>query len=156
MSKKEDGSSCCASNNKCHSIWPCFICNAMQTYVHWLLRLSFAAVFIYRGVPKLIDPATIAQMLGISTSLMLFIGVCEVVAGAFVIIGGVRRCNAIFDTITRIGALLTVPILGYAITRVHWGQWSFMVSETHPAGGIEFQTILLVVALYFLSRGNKV
>jgi putative oxidoreductase len=41
-----------------------------------------------------------------------------------------------------------------AIALVHWGQWSALPSETHPVGGMEFQTLLLATGLYFTLRGN--
>ena len=37
---------------------------------------------------------------------------------------------------------------------VHWGQWHFAASETHPMGGMEFQFTLLMIALYFVIVGN--
>ena len=42
-----------------------------------------------------------------------------------------------------------------AIYLVHWGQWSNVPSETHPFGGMEFQTLLLAVGAFFVLRGNK-
>jgi len=32
---------------------------------------------------------------------------------------------------------------------VHWEQSSFVSTETHPMGGMEFQVLLLLMALYF-------
>jgi putative oxidoreductase len=37
---------------------------------------------------------------------------------------------------------------------VHWGQWSFVASDSHPMGGMELQVVLLLIGLYFLIRGN--
>jgi putative oxidoreductase len=42
-----------------------------------------------------------------------------------------------------------------AIYLVHWGQWSNIPSETHPFGGMEFQTLLVATGLFFVLRGNK-
>jgi putative oxidoreductase len=58
------------------------------------------------------------------------------------------------DWMTRLAALATIPVLVGAIVMVHWGQWSFVASETHPMGGMEFQVVLLLMALYFVIRGN--
>ena len=46
-------------------------------------------------------------------------------------------------------------IMGGAIYLVHWGQWSNIPSETHPFGGMEFQTLLVAAGLFFVLRGNK-
>ncbi len=35
-----------------------------------------------------------------------------------------------------------------------WPQWSFVPSESHPMGGMEFQVLLLLTSLYFLVKGN--
>lgn len=37
---------------------------------------------------------------------------------------------------------------------VHRGQWSFVASESHPMGGMEFQVVLTLIALYFVAKGN--
>ena len=42
-----------------------------------------------------------------------------------------------------------------AIALVHWGQWNFLPSETHPIGGIEFQTVLILIMLYLVVTGNR-
>ncbi len=39
---------------------------------------------------------------------------------------------------------------------VHWGQWHFMSTETHPMGGMQFQVTLLFMAHYLLIKGNNV
>ena len=58
---------------------------------------------------------------------------------------------------TRIGALMVIPVLLGAIFMVHWGQWNnFVQTESHPMGGMEFQVTLLLVALYLLVKGNNI
>ena len=37
---------------------------------------------------------------------------------------------------------------------VHWGQWSFVASDSHPMGGMEFQVVLLALGLWFAATGN--
>ena len=62
----------------------------------------------------------------------------------------------LFPTLrTRLGGLLIVPVMLGAIFMMHWGQWHFAASETHPMGGMEFQSTLLMIALYFVVVGNK-
>ncbi len=61
----------------------------------------------------------------------------------------------ISDLATRIGAALNVPVMIGAIAMVHWGQWNFVPSATHPMGGFEFQAVLLLVMLYFVITGTR-
>ena len=75
----------------------------------------------------------------------------ETLGGALVLVGGFG-----FDWATRIGGLLIVPVMIGAIMMVHWPQWSFVPSETHPMGGMEFQVVLLTLGLYFFIRGNEI
>lgn len=57
--------------------------------------------------------------------------------------------------VTRLGAAMIIPVMLGAIVMVHWGQWNFLPSQTHPNGGIEFQVALLLVSLYFVAKGNN-
>ena len=50
--------------------------------------------------------------------------------------------------------MLISPMLG-AIAMVHWPRWSFVASDTHPMGGMEFQVTLVLVSLYLLIKGNN-
>ena len=86
----------------------------------------------------------------LSFTVALLVAMAEVVGGILVLVGG-----AIKDWMTRIGALMIVPVMFGAIYLVHWGHWNFVPSETHPMGGMEFQVTLLLVALYLVFRGNK-
>ncbi len=69
---------------------------------------------------------------------------------------GSRPGRFLYDWMTRLGALILMPMMLGAISLVHWGQWSFAPSETHPMGGMEFQVTLLLIALYFVLRGNGI
>ena len=73
----------------------------------------------------------------------------ELAGGVGIIVGAFTN-----DLITRLAALAIVPVMLGAIFMVHWGQWNFVASESHPMGGIEFQAVLLLIALYFLVTGN--
>lgn len=74
----------------------------------------------------------------------------EVGGGLAVLAGGALRK----DWMTRLGGLAVVPVMAGAIVMVHWGQWSFVATESHPMGGMEFQIVLLLMGLYFALRGN--
>jgi len=41
------------------------------------------------------------------------------------------------------------------IPNVHWGQWSFVPSASHPMGGMEFQVVLMLIMLYLVVTGNR-
>ena len=51
--------------------------------------------------------------------------------------------------------LRIAPALIGAIAIVHWGQWNFVPTESHPMGGFEFQAVLLLVSLYLVITGNR-
>ncbi len=118
-------------------------------YAHWMLRLALASVFIYHGVPKLLHLVGTAKMLGMPVFIILLVARAEVVGGALVFAGGFFK-----EWITRVGALMLVPVLLGAIFMVHWGQWSFVASDSHPMGGMEFQVVLLLTTIYLLIKGN--
>ncbi len=117
----------------------------MSKWAHWLLRLAFAAVFLYHGLTKFPRAAGMAAAMNMPVILVYLLASMEAGAGILVLVGGAGPIWA-----TRLGGLLIVPVMLGAIIKVHWGQWSFIASETHPMGGIEFQVVLLALALYFL------
>lgn len=116
---------------------------------HWLLRLPFAAVFLYHGAGKLLMPAMSAEMLSLPVGLILLVGVAELLAGIGAVAGGLARLrNAAL--ITRLSGLAAAPVLLGAIAMVHFPRWSFVPTDSHPMGGMEFQVVLLGLALYFV------
>ncbi len=56
----------------------------------------------------------------------------------------------------RVGAAAIIPVMLGAIFMVHWGQWHFMATETHPMGGMQFQVTLLLILSYLALKGNGV
>lgn len=121
---------------------------------HFLLRISLASVFIYHGALKLMNLEGFAQMLPISYTMVVLVALAETGGGLLVLLGGLRD-DAMADMATRIGAALNIPVLIGAIALVHWGQWNFVPSETHPMGGFEFQAVLILVSLYLVITGNQ-
>ena len=124
-------------------------------HAHWLLRATLASVFIYHGVLKLANLEANAEFLGLSISIVLLVALAETVGGALVLLGGVSKIAPSAAWLTRLGAAMIVPVMAGAIVMVHWGQWTFVPSQTHPMGGMEFQVVLLLIALYFTVKGNK-
>lgn len=127
--------------------------NYITNNAHWLLRMALASVFVYHGVLKLQNLEGFAQMLPISYAEVVLVAFAETGGGLLVLAGGFRD-NRVSDLATRIGAALNIPVMIGAITIVHWGQWNFVPSETHPMGGFEFQAVLLLLMLYLVVTGN--
>jgi putative oxidoreductase len=125
----------------------------LTTNAHWLLRIALASVFIYHGILKFLNLEGFAQMLPISYTEVVLVALAETVGGLFVLLGGFHD-DTISDIATRIGAALNLPVIIGAIAIVHWGQWNFVPTESHPMGGFEFQAVLLLVMLYLVITGN--
>ena len=120
----------------------------------WFIRIPFAAVFLFHGAGKLMLPAMSADMLGLPVFLILLVGLAEVLAGAGAVVGGLTNIEK-RHLVTRLSGLAAAPVLLGAIAMVHWPRWSFVATETHPMGGMEFQVVLLGIALYFLAGAKK-
>lgn len=121
---------------------------------HWFLRIALASVFFYHGVLKFLNLEGFAQMLPISYTQVLLVAAAEAAGGLLVVLGGFRN-DAISDLATRVGAALNIPVMIGAIVLVHWGRWNFVPSESHPMGGIQFQTVLILIMLYLVVVGNR-
>ncbi len=127
---------------------------ALNNYAHiahWFLRFALASVFIYHGLDKIGNLGGFAEMTEMPVAMAFIVALFETLGGIFIFVGGFKID---WDWMTRLGALLIIPIMLGAIFMVHWGQWSFMATETHPMGGMEFQVTLLLISLYFLLNGN--
>jgi len=120
---------------------------------HWLLRLAFASVFLYHGIDKFGNLEGFAEMTDMPFVMAIIVALFETLGGLFIFVGGFKQD---WDWMTRTGALLIIPIMLGAIFMVHWGQWHFMSTETHPMGGMQFQVTLLFGAIYLLLKGNLV
>lgn len=120
----------------------------------WFIRIPFALTFAGHGAGKLLMPTASAQMLDLPISLVVLVGVAEVLAGVGAVVGGIERAprRALIDRLTGLAA---APVLLGAIALVHWPRWSFVASDSHPMGGMEFQVLLLGVALYLLLGSTR-
>ena len=127
--------------------------NFITSNAHWLIRIALASVLVFHGVLKLANLEGFAQMLPISYLQVVLVALAETGGGLLVLVGGFGG-DRISDLATRVGAALNIPVLIGAIAIVHWGQWNFVPSETHPMGGFEFQAVLLLLLLYLVFTGN--
>lgn len=118
---------------------------------HWLIRFGLASIFLYYGIDKFMGGGLqgFSGATGLPVPVAGLVALSEIGGGALILLGAFAGA-----TITRIGALLTIPVLLGAIFMVHWGQWHMMATPTHPMGGMGFQVGLLFVATYTAIRGN--
>ena len=130
------------------------ILESLAPYAHWTLRLSVAGVFLYHGLTKFPALSGMAAMMGLPVAVLALVALAESAGGAFVLIGGFMN-NTVGDLLTRLGGAAIIPPMLGAITMVHWGQWSFVPSDTHPMGGMEFQVTMLLIGIYLVLKGRK-
>lgn len=123
----------------------------LAAHSHWLLRIALASVFLFYGIDKFMGAgvAGFSEMMGLPLLVAYLVAIAEVLAGIGILAGSFMG-----GIVTRLAAVAMIPVLLGAIFMVHWGQWHFMANETHPMGGMNFQVVLLLMALYFLIRGN--
>ncbi len=125
------------------------VLDSLRPHAHWLLRIGFAGVFLFHGIGKVMMFGGFSQMMGLPTPVAALVTLAEVAAGVGIIVGAFTN-----DLITRLAGLAVVPVLLGAIFMVHWGRWNFTPAEGFPMGGMEFQVVLLLMALFFLVMGN--
>ena len=124
--------------------------DSLKPHAHWLLRLSLASVFIFHGLGKAGNLEGMAQMMGMPVAAVAMVTFAELAGGIGIIVGAFKS-----DLITRLSGLAIAPVMLGAIFMVHWGRWSFSPAEGFPMGGMEFQVVLLLIAVYFLIAGNS-
>lgn len=118
--------------------------SSLSPHVHWGIRLSLAATFLYHGLDKW-PPEAISESFGMPLLMVWAIIIAEVIAGLALIIGAFGK-----DMLTRLGGLIVIVIMIGAIVLFHaQNGWNVM------NGGMEFQVLMLAVGLYFAARGNN-
>ena len=130
-----------------------------------LVRILVGSVFLSEGVQKFLYPAELAAgrfaKIGIPTPGIMgpFVGGCEVVCGALLIIGLLTRLAALVLLIdisvailsTKIPILLGHGFLGFSLPKVpHYGFWSMM----HEAR-TDFSMWLGLLFLLLVGAGRK-
>lgn len=131
------------------------ILNQLAPYAHWFMRLTISSVFIFHGVLKFMNLEGFSQMLNLSVPVMTMVALAEVFGGGLILLGGLSRDQK-SDLMTRVGALVCIPVLLGAIALYHWGRWNFVPADGFPMGGMEFQVTLLLICIYLLLKGNNI
>ena len=121
----------------------------LEPQAHWLLRAGLASVFLFHGVGKLANVSGFVEMMGLPFAVAALVTFAEVAAGLGILAGGFRG-----EWLTRLSAVAMIPVLVGAIVLVHGPRWSFTPADGFPMGGMEFQVVLLLGAIYFLIVGN--
>ncbi len=123
--------------------------DTLKPHAHWLLRIGLASVFLYHGSGKVFDFSNFNEGTGFPIIIDVLIAFAEFAGGLGIIIGGFTN-----DLITRLAGFAMASIMLGAIPLVHWGRWDFRPAEGFPVGGMEFQVVLLLTAIFFLIMGN--
>ncbi len=114
---------------------------SLSPHVHWGLRLSLAATFLFPGATKF--PIE-GPMMGMPVAMVWLLALAEIAAGVTLIAGAFGK-----EILTRVGARIVIVVMVGAIGMVH-ARDGFNVMN----GGMEFQILMLVTALYLAAKGN--
>ena len=116
----------------------------LSPHVHWAMRLSLAATFLYHGIGKF-PVAAFSEAMGMPVPMVWAVAIAEIIAGAALIVGAFGK-----ETLTRLAGLIVIVIMIGAIGMVHFKNGWNVIN-----GGMEFQVLMLAVGLYFTVRGNE-
>jgi putative oxidoreductase len=118
--------------------------SSLTPHVHWAMRLSLAATFLYHGITKF-PIQVFSEAMGMPVPMVWAVAIAEIIAGLALIVGAFGK-----DVVTRLGGLIVIVIMIGAIGMVHFKNgWNVM------NGGMEFQVLMLAVGLYFAAKGNE-
>ena len=115
----------------------------------WLIRLGLGIAFSIHGISKFpLPPEALIKYFGFSPFIASLVAIAELGAGLFLIIGGFVK-GSVGNLITRVSALtITVVMINvFALAHRDW----FITTKLFTSE----QIFLLIIALYFLIRGNK-
>jgi putative oxidoreductase len=125
--------------------------DSLARIAHWPLRLALGSVFLFHGLSKFPNLEGLAEMMGMPVIAVATLASMETLGAVLILLGGVGK-----DWMTRLGGLLIVPIMLGAILMVHlqYGWNSVNMGTGNMGRGMEFQFTLLMIAFYFVLRGN--
>jgi putative oxidoreductase len=115
----------------------------------WLIRFGLGIAFSIHGLSKFpLPPEALIKYFGFSPFLASLVALTELGAGLLLIIGGFVK-GPIGNLITRASALTITIVMINAFALAH-RDW-FITTKLFTSE----QIFLLIIALYFLIRGNK-
>jgi uncharacterized membrane protein YphA (DoxX/SURF4 family) len=115
----------------------------------WLIRFGLGIAFSIHGLSKFpLPPEALVKYFGFSPFLASLVALAELGAGLFIIIGGFIK-GPIGNLITRASALTITVVMINAFALAH-RDW-FITTKLFTSE----QIFLLIIALYFLIKGNK-
>lgn len=121
-----------------------------KPYGHWLLRIALGSVFVIHGIGNFMNMPGLASALHVPQVVALMLALAEIGGGVLVLSGSFMD-----DRMTRLGALLLIPVLLMIMFMTQWGDMSFTLSKVHVVSGMEYLIVLFLVSLYVLLKGNK-
>jgi putative oxidoreductase len=115
----------------------------------WLIRFGLGIAFSIHGLSKFpLPPEALIKYFGFSPFLASLVALAELGGGLFLIVGGFIK-GPIGNLITRVSALTITIIMINALALAH-RDW-FITTKLFTSE----QIFLLIIALYFLIKGNK-
>ena len=115
----------------------------------WLIRFGLGIAFSIHGLSKFpLPPEALIKYFGFSPFLASLVALAELGGGLFLIIGGFIK-GPIGNLITRASALTITVVMINAFALAH-RDW-FITTKLFTSE----QIFLLIIALYFLIKGNK-
>ncbi len=121
-----------------------------KPYGHWLLRIALGAVFMIHGFGNFMNLAAFAATVHVPIALAWILVLAEIGGGVLVLTGGFME-----DWMTRMGALMLLPVLLIVMFMMYGSDMGLAVSGVHVAGGMEYLLVLILLSLYMLLKGNK-
>ena len=115
----------------------------------WLIRFGLGIAFCIHGLSKFpLPPEALIKYFGFSPFFASLVALAELGAGLFLIIGGFIK-GPVGNLITRASSLTITIVMINAFALAH-RDW-FVTTKLFTSE----QIFLLIIALYFLIRGNK-
>ena len=109
-----------------------------------ILRIVIGIIFIYHGLPKLLNSSKMSAGIGMSATFIFILGLVEILGGLGSIVGLYTQIAAIILSIVMLGAIYNKMFV-----------WNVPFSKSGVIGW-EFDLMILggILALLFLGSGN--
>jgi putative oxidoreductase len=108
----------------------------------FLLRSAVAVIFIYHGLPKISKPQMMAQGMGVSSMMVIVLGLVEVLSALGLVLGVYIQLSALLLVLVMVGAI--------KMKGINWGVPFSAMDKT----GWEFDLILFITCVAILLGGG--